>query len=99
MIIRLLASKLGNALTKEERNIIRQELYKIENQKRQRKTLKERAYAYLINLTPTLDNNKKKYQRNDYHNPDYFLIRDIKNMHSNIDDYYKAILANEYFKC
>ena len=59
MIIRILASKLGNALTKEERNIIRQKLYNIENKKRQRKTLKERAYAYLINLTPTLDNNKK----------------------------------------
>ena len=98
MIIRILASKLGNALTKEERNIIRQKLYNIENKKRQRKTLKERAYAYLINLARTLDN-KKKYQRNDYHDPDYFGLRDIENMHSNIDDYYKAILANEYFKC
>ena len=43
---------------------------------------------------------KEKYQYTDYHDPDYFGIRDIENMLGNIDgaDYYKPILAKESFK-
>ena len=96
--VRLVASKLGNILTKEERNIIRKELCKLENKKRFTKTQKERVYAYLIGLARTLDN-KEKYQYSDYHDQDYFGIKDIENMLNNIDDidYYKPILTKESF--
>ena len=96
--VRVVASKLGNILTKEERNIIRKELCKLENKKRFTKTQKERAYAYLIGLARTLDN-KEKYQYSDYHDQDYFGIKDIENMLNNIDDidYYKPILTKESF--
>ena len=97
-INRVVASKLGNILTKEERNIIRKELCKLENKKRFTKIQKERAYAYLIGLARTLDN-KEKYQCSDYHDQYYFGIKDIENMLNNIDDidYYKAILTKESF--
>ena len=58
---RVMASKLGNILTKEERNVIRKELYKLQNKKRFTKTQRERAYVYLIELVNTL-NNKEKHQ-------------------------------------
>ena len=59
-IIRILAPKLSNSLAKEERNVIRKELYTIENKKRFTKTQRQKAYAYLIKSLNTLDN-KEKY--------------------------------------
>ena len=59
-IIRILAPKLSNSLAKEERNVIRKELYAIENKKRFTKTQRQKAYAYLIKSLNTLDN-KEKY--------------------------------------
>ena len=59
-IIRILAPKLSNSLAKEERNVIRKELYTIENKKRFTKTHRQKAYAYLIKSLNTLDN-KEKY--------------------------------------
>ena len=96
--IRILAAKLGNVLTKEERNIIREELCKLENKKRFTKTEKERAYAYLVELTNTL-NNKEKYQHSDYHDFDYFGIRDTEHLFNTTDphDYYKPALIKSAF--
>lgn len=59
-IINILAAKLSNSLAKEERNVIRKELYAIENKKRFTKTQRQKAYAYLIKSLNTLDN-KEKY--------------------------------------
>ena len=64
--VRVIASKLGNTLTKEEINFIRKQLYKLENKKRFTKTQRERAYAYLIELVNTF-NNKEKHQYSEYH--------------------------------
>ena len=100
--IRITAAKLGQILTKEERNFIREKLYKLENKKRLIKTEKQRALAYLIELANTLDK-KEKYQYSDYDDMDYFGIRDIENLFTTIDDidYYKPILTRESFngKC
>ena len=54
--IRIQAAKIGNLLNKEERNIIRKELYKLEHQERFTRKQRERAIAYLINLANTLNN-------------------------------------------
>ena len=76
-IINILAAKLSNSLAKEERNVIRKELYAIENKKRFTKTHRQKAYAYLIKSLNTLDN-KEKYQHSDYHDLDNFGTRDIE---------------------
>ena len=96
--IRIAATKLGNILINEERKIIREELYRLENKKRFTRVQREKAYTYLIDLARTLDN-KEKYQYSDYHDQDYLGIRDIENMLNNIDDidYYKPILTKESF--
>ena len=100
--IRITAAKLGHILTKEERNFIREKLYKLENKKRFTKSEKQRALAYLIELANTLDK-KEKYQHSDHDDQDYFGIRDIENLFTTIDDidYYKPILTRESFngKC
>ena len=96
--IRIAATKLGNILINEERKIIREELYRLEDKKRFTRAQREKAYTYLIDLARTLDN-KEKYQYSDYHDQDYLGIRDIENMLNNIDDidYYKPILTKESF--
>ena len=47
--IRITAAKLGHILTKEERNFIREKLYKLENKKRFTKSEKQKALSYLSN--------------------------------------------------
>ena len=96
--IRITAAKLGHILTKEERNFIREKLYKLENKKRFTKSEKQKALAYLIELANTLDK-KEKYQHSDHDDQDYFGIRDIENLFTTIDDidYYKPILTKESF--
>ena len=95
---RVIASKLGNILTKEERNFIRKELYKLQNKKRFTKTQRERAYVYLIELVNTL-NNKEKHQYSNFNDQDYFRIKDIENLFDTIDrnEYYKSVLTKEVF--
>ena len=96
--IRVQAAKIENLLNKEERKIIRKELYKLEYQERFRRTQKSRAIAYLINLAITL-NNKEKYQLSEYQDYNYFGIKDIEHLYNDeIIDYYKSILSRSYFK-
>ena len=96
--IRIQAAKIGNLLNKEERNIIRKELYKLEHQERFTRKQRETAIAYLINLANAL-NNKEKYQHSDHHDLDYFGTRDIEHLYNDeINDYYKPILAKSSFE-
>ena len=96
--IRVQAAKINNLLNKEERKIIRKELNKLEYQERFTRTQKARATAYLINLAITL-NNKEKYQLGEYHDYNYFGIKDIQHLYNDeIIDYYKTILARSSFK-
>ena len=96
--IRVQAAKIDNLLNKEERKIIRKELYKLEYQERFRRTQKSRAIAYLIILAFTL-NNKEKYQLSEYQDYNYFGIKDIEHLHNDeIIDYYKTIWSRSYFK-
>ena len=96
--IRIETTKLGNILTKEERNKIRKDLYKIGNKKKLTKAQKERTHAYLTELARTLDK-IEKYKYHNHHHLDYFGIRDIENLFDNIDDidYYKPTLTKSSF--
>ena len=74
--IRVAVTKLGNIVTKEERNIIRKELHKIESKKRLTKAQKERIRADLIELANILDK-KEIHKYADHDDLPYFRIRDI----------------------
>ena len=64
-IARERTAQLSNILTKEERRIIREELYKLEKQERFSKKQRKKALTYLIDLARTLDA-KEKYHYTDY---------------------------------
>ena len=97
--IRIVLVRLGNIITKKDKNKFRKELYEIEKKKKYTKMHKERIYSYLIELANTLDR-KEEYKYSDYNDLDYFGIRDIQNLfdHINNDDYYKPILVKSSFK-
>ena len=96
--IRVAVTKLGNIVTKEERNIIRKELHKIESKKRLTKAQKERIRAYFIELANILDK-KEIHKYADHDDLRYFRIRDIEHLFTNIDDtdYYKPVLTKNSF--
>ena len=50
-----------------------------------------------VKLVETL-NKKEKYRYHDWDDLDYYGIRDIENLFSNVDDYYKPILIKSSFK-
>ena len=96
--IRIVLARLGNIITRKDRDKIRKELYDIEKKKRLTKAQKESLYKYLIVLANTLDK-KEEYKYSDHDDLDYFGIRDIENLldHINNDDYYKPILVKISF--
>ena len=56
--IGIVLARLGNVITKKDRDEIRKELHKIENMKKPTKTQKERYYRYLIELMNVLTKKK-----------------------------------------
>ena len=93
---RVLTAKLGNILTNKERKTIRDELYRLEDAKLTN-TERERAIAYLINLTRDLEN-KQKYHHSAYYDHNYYGIKDMEHLfNETIDNYYKPILVRFAF--
>ena len=91
-------ARLGNIITKKDRDKIRKDLYKKENTKKPTKTQKERYYRYLIELANTVDK-KQKHKHSNYNDLDYFGIRDTKNLFiSAEDDYYEPALVKSSFE-
>ena len=96
--IRIILARLGNAVTKNEKNKIRKDLYKIEKKQKLIKTQKERVYKYLIQLANAL-NKREEYKHSDNKDLDYFEIRDIENLFIDADyDYYKPVLVKSSFE-
>ena len=58
---------------------------------------KKEIHDHLVELVNTL-NKKETYQYHDHDDLDYYGIRDIENLFSNADDYYKPILVGSAFK-
>ena len=91
--IRMILSRLGNIVTKNDRKEIKKELYEMEKKKNLSDKEKEKNYDYLVNLTNTLYK-KEKYQYHDRDDLDYYGTKDIENVFTNDDDnYYKPILV------
>lgn len=94
---RMMAAKLGNALTGKERKTIREELFKLANTKFT-KTTRERAIIHLVELTNTLYD-KQKYHHSIHHDQTYYGIKDIEHLFNTINPnhYYKLFLARISF--
>ena len=88
--IRAILSRLGDIVTKNDREKIKKELYETENKTNISDEEKERIDDNLLELVNKL-NKKEKYRNNDRDDLDYHGIRDIENVFNNIndDDYYK----------
>ena len=59
--------------------------------------VKKEIHDHLVELVNTL-NKKETYQYHDRDDLDYYGIRDIENLFSNVDDYYKPMLVGSSFK-
>ena len=97
--IRVILSRLGGLITKDDRVKIKKELYEIENKKNLSDKEKEMIDDNLLELLNKL-NKKDKYKCNDRDDLDYLGIRDIENLFNNIDNnknYYKSILVKSFF--
>ena len=84
--IRMMLSRLGNTVTHNDRKKIKRELYEIEK----KKNLSNRKKKKIVELVNSL-NKKEAYRYHGRHDLDYYGIRDIENLFSNVDDYYKPI--------
>ena len=91
--IKRILNRLRDILPREYRKETKKRLYKIEN----RENLSEQEKEEINKLVRTL-NKKEEYRHHDREDLDYYGIRDIENLFSDIDDYYKPILAKSSFK-
>ena len=76
--IRMILSRLGNIVTKNDRKEIKKELYETERKQNLSDNEKEEIYDHLVELVNTLD--KKEQQKHiDHDDLDYFGIRELEN--------------------
>ena len=99
--IRIILSRLGNIVTKNDRKKIKKELYEIEKKQNLSDNEKEKIYDDLVKLANTLDK-KEEHKHSDHDDLDYFGIRELENLFTNDDDnddnYYKPVLVKSSFK-
>ena len=74
--IRMILSRLGNIVTKNDRKKITKQLYEIEK-KENLSSKEKKIYNHLVELVNTL-NKKETYQYSDCDDLDYYGIRDTK---------------------
>ena len=74
--IRLILSRLGNIVTKNDRKKIKKELYEIEKKQNLSDNEKEKIYDHLVKLANTLDK-KEEYKHSDHDDLDYFGIKEL----------------------
>ena len=75
--IRMILSRLGNIVTKNDRKEIKKELYEIEKKENLSEKEKEENYDRLAELVKTLDK-KEEYKYHDHDDLDCYGIRDRK---------------------
>ena len=97
--IRIILSRLGNIVTKNDRKKIKKELYEIEKRQNLSDNEKEKIYDHLVKLANTLDK-KEEYKHSDHDDLDYFGIKELENLFGDTDngDYYKPVLIGSSFK-
>ena len=97
--IRLILSRLGNIVTKNDRKKIKKELYEIGKRQNLSNNEKETIYDDLVKLANTLDK-KEEYKHSDRDDLDYFGIRELEKLFDEFDDdnYYKPVLIGISFE-
>ena len=99
--IRLILSRLGNIVTKNDRKKIKKELYEIEKRNNLSDNEKEKIYDDLVKLANTLDK-KEEHKHSDHDDLNYFGIRELENLNTNDDynddNYYKPVLIRSSFE-
>ena len=95
--IRRILNRLRDVLPKRIRKEIKKKLYEIENKENLSEQEKEEIDEYLIKLARYL-NKKEKYRHHDRDDLDYYGIRDVESLFSNVYDYYKPLLVKTVFK-
>ena len=98
--IRIILSRLGNIVTKNDRKKIKKELYEIEKKQNLSDNEKEEIYDHLVELVKTFDK-KEEYKYSDRDDLDYFGIKEVGNLFDDTDtgdSYYKPVLVNTSFK-
>ena len=82
--IRIILSRLGNIITKNERMKIKKYFYEIEKRINFQLMKKKKIYNDLIKLTNTLDK-EEKYKNINHNDLDYFGIRELEKLFNDID--------------
>ena len=99
--IRMILSRLGSAVTHNDRKKVKRELYEIEKKKNLSDADKEKIYDHLAKLVKTL-NKKEEYKYHHCDDLDYYGIRDMENIfdndNDNVNDYCKPILVESSLK-
>ena len=97
--IRMILSRLGNIVTKNDRKKIKKELYEIEKKKKLSANEKEKIYDHFVELVNTLDK-KEEHKHSDHNDLDYFGVRELEKLFGDTDsdNYYKPVLVRSSFK-
>ena len=96
--IRIILSRLGNTITKNERKKIKKNLYEIEQKQNLSDNDLITIYNDLIKLANTLDK-KEEHKHSDHDDLDYFGIRELEHLFTNDgDDYYEPVLLKYSFE-
>ena len=98
--VRMMLSRLGNIVTKNDRKKIKKKLYEIEKKQNLSDNEKEEIYDHLVNVVNTFDK-KEEYKHSDRDDLDYFGIKELENLFGgtdNNDNYYKPVLVKTSFK-
>ena len=97
--IRIILSRLGNIITKNERKKMKKDPYEIEKKNNLSANEKEKICNGLVKLTNTLDK-EEKYKNINHDDLDYFGIRELEKLFGDIDndDYYKPVLVRSSFQ-
>ena len=93
--IRMILSRLGNILIKNDRKKIKKELYEVEIKQNLSDNEKEEIYDHLVKLINTLDK-KEEHEHSDCGDLDYFGIKELENLFDgtdNDDNYYKTSIS------
>ena len=77
--IRMILSRLGNIVTRNDRKEIKKKLYQIEKKQNLSDNEKEKIYDHLVELVNTFDK-KEEQKHSDHDDLDYFGIRKLENL-------------------
>ena len=90
--VKIILSRLGNIVTKNDRKKIKKELYEIEKKQNLSDNGKEEIYDHLVESANTLDK-KEEYKHSDHDELDYVAIRELENLFGDIE---MITITNQY---